>query len=77
MHERSLDGDFLLLALKQLLQSHPSLKVVLMSATINFEAFSRYFNGAPILLIPGITHPVTDRCGLFQELGLTWQIDSS
>lgn len=67
VHERSLDGDFLLLALKQLLQSHPNLKVVLMSATINHEAFSLYFNRAPILSIPGITHPVADRYGRFQK----------
>ncbi|KAF9454218.1 P-loop containing nucleoside triphosphate hydrolase protein [Macrolepiota fuliginosa MF-IS2] len=61
VHERSLDGDFLLLSLKQLLWSHRKLKVVLMSATINHEVFARYFNGAPVLSIPGITHPVTDR----------------
>ncbi|KXN88875.1 hypothetical protein AN958_06745 [Leucoagaricus sp. SymC.cos] len=61
VHERSLDGDFLLLALKQLLSTHPLLKIVLMSASINHEVFSRYFYGAPVLSIPGITHPVTDR----------------
>lgn len=31
-----------------------------MSATINHETFVKYFNGAPLLTIPGITHPVTD-----------------
>ncbi|KAF5352726.1 hypothetical protein D9756_005876 [Leucocoprinus leucothites] len=61
VHERSLDGDFLLLALKQLLETHHQLKVILMSATINHEIFSRYFNGAPVLSIPGVTHPVDDR----------------
>ncbi|KAK7058527.1 putative ATP-dependent RNA helicase ucp12 [Paramarasmius palmivorus] len=60
VHERSTDGDFLLLELKELLKTHPTLKVVLMSATINHETFVKYFNGAPLLTIPGFTHPVTD-----------------
>ena len=53
-------GDFLLLELKELLQLNPTLKVVLMSATINHESFVRYFSGAPLLSIPGFTYPVTD-----------------
>ncbi|KAJ7675357.1 P-loop containing nucleoside triphosphate hydrolase protein [Mycena rosella] len=60
VHERSVDGDFLLLELKELLKRHPTLKVVLMSATINHETFIKYFDGAPLLTIPGYTHPVTD-----------------
>ncbi|KAF7307178.1 Dead deah box [Mycena indigotica] len=60
VHERSLDGDFLLLELRELLNRHPSLKVVLMSATINHETFIQYFGGAPLLTIPGFTHPVQD-----------------
>lgn len=55
-----MDGDFLLLELRELLNKHPTLKVVLMSATINHETFIKYFNGAPLLSIPGYTHPVTD-----------------
>lgn len=62
VHERSIDGDFLLLQLKDLLRKHPHLKVVLMSATINHETFVKYFDGAPLLKIPGFTHPVTDKC---------------
>ncbi|KAF9531893.1 P-loop containing nucleoside triphosphate hydrolase protein [Crepidotus variabilis] len=61
VHERSMDGDFLLLELKDLLKKHPTLKVVLMSATINHETFIKYFNGAPLLTIPGFAHPVTDK----------------
>ncbi|KAI0041900.1 P-loop containing nucleoside triphosphate hydrolase protein [Auriscalpium vulgare] len=61
VHERSVDGDFLLLELKELLLVNPLLKVVLMSATINHETFVQYFNGAPLLTIPGFTHPVTDK----------------
>lgn len=60
VHERSVDGDFLLLELKELLVQHPTLKVVLMSATINHETFVKYFNNAPMLTIPGFTHPITD-----------------
>ena len=60
VHERSVDGDFLLLELKELLRVHKSLKVILMSATINHETFIRYFDGAPLLSIPGFTHPVKD-----------------
>lgn len=61
VHERSTDGDFLLLELKDLLTKHPTLKVVLMSATINEETFVQYFNGAPLLRIPGFTYPVADK----------------
>jgi ATP-dependent RNA helicase DHX57 len=60
VHERSLDGDFLLLELKELLSKHRNLKVVLMSATINHEVFVKYFGNAPLLAIPGRTYPVTD-----------------
>ncbi|KAG5647688.1 hypothetical protein DXG03_008411 [Asterophora parasitica] len=61
VHERSVDGDFLLLELKELLKKHPSLKIILMSATINHETFIKYFNDAPLLTIPGFAHPVTDK----------------
>ncbi|KAI0778819.1 P-loop containing nucleoside triphosphate hydrolase protein [Trametes elegans] len=60
VHERSVDGDFLLLELRELLKTHRKLKVILMSATINHEVFVRYFNNAPLLTIPGFTHPVED-----------------
>lgn len=61
VHERSVDGDFLLLELRELLSRHNTLKVVLMSATINHETFAGYFDNAPVLTIPGFTHPVEDR----------------
>jgi ATP-dependent RNA helicase DHX57 len=63
VHERSVDGDFLLLELKELLNRNSALKIVLMSATINHETFVRYFSNAPLLTIPGFTHPVKDMCG--------------
>ena len=52
----------LLLELKELLRTHRKLKVILMSATINHEVFMKYFNDAPLLTIPGFTHPVQDMC---------------
>ncbi|KIY51989.1 P-loop containing nucleoside triphosphate hydrolase protein [Fistulina hepatica ATCC 64428] len=60
VHERSVDGDFLLLELKDLLTKHPRLKVVLMSATINHETFVRYFHGAHLITIQGRAFSVTD-----------------
>jgi ATP-dependent RNA helicase DHX57 len=62
VHERSVDGDFLLLELKELLTRKSELKIVLMSATINHETFVRYFSNAPLLTIPGFAHPVKDMC---------------
>lgn len=60
VHERSVDGDFLLLELKDILKRNDKLKIILMSATINQETFSNYFDGAPVLTIPGRTFPVED-----------------
>jgi ATP-dependent RNA helicase DHX36 len=50
--------DFLLTVLRDLLPKRPQLKVILMSATINAEIFSQYFNNCPVLVVPGMTHPV-------------------
>jgi hypothetical protein len=61
VHERSVEGDFLLLELREILSRHENLKVVLMSATINHETFVKYFNNAPMLTIPGFAYPVTDK----------------
>ncbi|ORZ15288.1 P-loop containing nucleoside triphosphate hydrolase protein [Absidia repens] len=61
VHERSVDSDFLLIILRQLIQKRKDIKIVLMSATINQELFSEYFGGAPSVEIPGFTHPVKDR----------------
>jgi HrpA-like RNA helicase len=54
------DSDFLLLELKEMIKLNKKLKVVLMSATINHQTFSEYFNGAPVIEIPGRTFPVED-----------------
>ena len=57
-HERSLNIDFLLGYLKQLLPRRPDLKVIITSATIDAERFSKHFNGAPVLEVSGRTYPV-------------------
>ena len=57
-HERSLNIDFLLGYLKRLLPRRPDLKVIVTSATIDVESFSRHFNNAPIIEVSGRTFPV-------------------
>ncbi|GAB2280021.1 hypothetical protein Dimus_014658 [Dionaea muscipula] len=58
IHERGMNEDFLLIVLKELLPRRPELKLILMSATLDAELFSSYFNGAPLVNIPGFTYPV-------------------
>ncbi|KAG0002207.1 ATP-dependent RNA helicase dhx29 [Entomortierella chlamydospora] len=58
VHERTLESDFLLIILKKLLPARPDLKVILMSATVDSDRFSQYFNGCPVLEVPGRTFPV-------------------
>ncbi len=60
-HERSLNIDFLLGYLKQLLPKRPDLKVIITSATIDPQSFSRHFGGAPIVEVSGRTYPVEIR----------------
>lgn len=60
VHERSLDSDFLLALLRECLKKNGQLKVVLMSATMDADRFSKYFGGAPVLEIPGRTFPVSE-----------------
>ncbi|MFE8943952.1 ATP-dependent RNA helicase HrpA [Streptomyces sp. NPDC007856] len=60
-HERSLNIDFLLGYLAQLLPRRPDLKVVITSATIDPERFSRHFDDAPIVEVSGRTYPVEVR----------------
>jgi ATP-dependent RNA helicase DHX36 len=52
IHERGMNEDFLLIILRDLLPRRPDLRLVLMSATINAELFSKYFGGAPMKHIP-------------------------
>ncbi|MDQ0581974.1 ATP-dependent RNA helicase HrpA [Streptomyces rishiriensis] len=60
-HERSLNIDFLMGYLAQLLPRRPDLKVVITSATIDPERFSRHFGEAPIVEVSGRTYPVEVR----------------
>jgi ATP-dependent helicase HrpA len=60
-HERSLNIDFLLGYLKQLLPQRPDLKVIITSATIDPGSFSKFFNDAPILEVSGRTYPIEVR----------------
>ncbi|KPI37754.1 putative helicase [Cyphellophora attinorum] len=59
VHERSMEMDLAFIALRQLQRLRPSLKIILMSATVNAKQFSDYFGGAPVLDIEGRTYPVT------------------
>jgi ATP-dependent helicase HrpA len=60
-HERSLNIDFLLGYLAQLLPRRPDLKVVITSATIDPQRFSRHFGDAPVVEVSGRTYPVEVR----------------
>jgi ATP-dependent helicase HrpA len=60
-HERSLNIDFLLGYLRQLLPKRPDLKLIITSATINTESFSTFFDGAPVVEVSGRTYPVEVR----------------
>ncbi|XP_072551465.1 ATP-dependent DNA/RNA helicase DHX36 [Salminus brasiliensis] len=60
IHERSLQSDVLLTIIKDLLRSRDDLKVVLMSATLNADKFSKYFGNCPMIHIPGYTYPVKE-----------------
>ncbi|WP_288346253.1 ATP-dependent RNA helicase HrpA, partial [uncultured Haemophilus sp.] len=60
-HERSLNNDFILGYLKQILHKRPDLKLIITSATIDVERFSRHFDNAPIIEVSGRTFPVEVR----------------
>jgi ATP-dependent helicase HrpA len=66
-HERSLNIDFLIGYLRQLLPKRPDLKLIITSATIDPERFSRHFNNAPIVMVSGRTYPVEVRYRLLHS----------
>ncbi|AWL11847.1 RNA helicase [Saliniradius amylolyticus] len=68
-HERSLNIDFILGYLKQLLPKRPDLKLIITSATIDPQRFSKHFNDAPIIEVSGRTYPVEVRYRPIQEEG--------
>ncbi|WP_233254564.1 ATP-dependent RNA helicase HrpA [Limnohabitans sp. 2KL-51] len=70
-HERSLNIDFLLGYLRQILPRRPDLKIVVTSATIDADRFAKHFasrNGpAPVIMVSGRTFPVEQRYRPFEE----------
>lgn len=67
-HERSLNIDFLLGFLKQLLPKRPDLKLIITSATIDLNRFSEHFNDAPIIEVSGRTYDVETRYRPLEEI---------
>lgn len=57
-HERTLATDILMGLLKGVAARRPDLKIIIMSATLDAQKFQIYFNNAPLLAVPGRTHPV-------------------
>ncbi|KZC09687.1 PREDICTED: ATP-dependent RNA helicase DHX36 [Dufourea novaeangliae] len=60
IHERTTESDFIIALLKLIIPKRPDLKVLLMSATLNSESFSKYYNDCPMIHIPGFTYPVEE-----------------
>ena len=60
IHERDVNSDFLLVVLRDMVHNFPDLKVILMSATIDTTLFSKYFNGCPVVEVPGRAFPVQE-----------------
>ena len=67
-HERSLNIDFLLGYLKRLINKRKDLKIIITSATIDPDRFSRHFNNAPVINISGRTYPVEVRYRPYQSI---------
>ncbi len=66
-HERSLNIDFLLGYFKQLLPRRPDLKLIITSATLDAQRFSRHFGGAPVVEVSGRSYPVEVRYRPLQD----------
>lgn len=58
IHERDINSEFLLILLKRLINKRKDIKIILMSATINADLFSQYFNNCDVIKVPGRTFPV-------------------
>lgn len=57
-HERTLATDILMGLIKEVAERRPDLKIIVMSATLDAQKFQKYFNDAPLVAVPGRTHPV-------------------
>ncbi|XP_054157981.1 ATP-dependent RNA helicase A protein-like [Oppia nitens] len=60
VHERDVNTDFLLVVIRDMVNAFPTLRVILMSATIDTTIFQKYFGNCPVLEIPGQSHPVQE-----------------
>lgn len=69
-HERSLNIDFILGYIKNILPKRPDLKVIVTSATLDVQRFSQYFNKAPIFEVEGRSYPVEVRYRPVSELNI-------
>ncbi|XP_052423787.1 ATP-dependent RNA helicase DHX29 isoform X1 [Carassius gibelio] len=58
VHERSVQSDFLLTILKEVVHKRSDLRLILMSATVDCQKFANYFNRCPVVTIPGRAFPV-------------------
>ncbi|WHP06615.1 MULTISPECIES: ATP-dependent RNA helicase HrpA [Acinetobacter] len=74
-HERSLNIDFIMGYLKQLLPKRPDLKVIVTSATLDVNRFSQYFNDAPIFEVEGRSFPVEVRYRPISEMSIVGSDD--
>ena len=70
-HERSLNIDFILGLLKNILAQRDDLKIIITSATIDLDKFSHHFNDAPIIQVSGRTFPVEVRYRTFEDYNAT------
>ncbi|MGK0498797.1 MAG: ATP-dependent helicase HrpA [Oceanicoccus sp.] len=76
-HERSLNIDFLLGYLKQLLPKRPDLKLIVTSATIDLTRFSEHFDNAPVIEVSGRTYPVETRYRPLAEISAEGDLGSA
>ena len=60
VHERDMFADFLMITIRDVLRKRPRMRLILMSATIDVDLFSTYFDGCPVIRVPGFTHPVQE-----------------
>ncbi|XP_067424694.1 ATP-dependent RNA helicase DHX29 isoform X2 [Emydura macquarii macquarii] len=78
VHERSVQSDFLLIILKEILHKRSDLHLILMSATVDSEKFSSYFTHCPIIRISGRSYPVEvfHVENVIEEIGYVLEKDS-
>ncbi|XP_054273843.1 ATP-dependent RNA helicase A-like isoform X1 [Macrosteles quadrilineatus] len=60
IHERDVNSDFVMVVLRDMVHTYPDLRIILMSATIDTTLFSNYFNGCPVIEVPGRAFPVQE-----------------